>query len=684
MKGCFFFAVVAKVTSRDLKMATRYFSSLTIVVVTLSGGVVWADGLSYNGVTGTLTLPNAYTAEQGVVTYQYNNYGENFYKNQYSDTFNHVITIGVTPNLEVGGRLTNYNDGGGLGKRDLSGNIKFRLPELGYGLPDFALGANDVAGEAVNFRSQYLVASKKLGKGIYSLGYAVGDEPALDGVFGSAQYDFTSDLSLMAEYASSEYNLGARYDFSRLTKLPVSLTASVPFNTDNDDVVLGVSISKPLTSDARNNLVAKNTQLAFESGKEDLNTLAQTLAAYGFESISIGHTKSNEVIIAYENKVYNHSYLDGLALVSGAALRHVDHSKVVNLVILENKIPKLAVRFPLASLRDYFTKNDSLSKSHFLSGLRAWYPTSGFLSPKNVTWMQGVARGSKTWFDVTLQPKLRTAIGTEWSEADYSLALGADLDVSLWKGGSAHLSAVAPVSNSEYFDDGEVFSNNRYRSGVQEALIQQTVKPSRKTVVTGSAGLMEVQDDMYYTVQSEAGWVSDSGRSGIYAKAATFEPKDDEQGQESANLALASLKHSLPHYGVSAELEYGRYFEGDNGLKLNLARQIGSAEVLAYVKYVDKDDIEGGLTLAFPLTPRKDFKRGPLVVRGSERWSYSQGTTIKDPVVAGANSVRFNNLYNPSPSKTVKDGYFEAGLLSPAYLKANAHRLREAYVNLRN
>lgn len=671
-------------------MVIKNCSSLTLAVVALSGGVVWADGLSYNGVTGTLTLPNAYTAEQGVFSYQYNNYGEEFYKNQFSDTFNHVITIGVTPYLEVGGRLTNYSNddsvsanGRTTGKRDLSGNIKVRLPELGYGLPDFAIGANDVAGEAVNFRSQYLVGSKKLGKGIYSLGYAFGDEPAMDGVFGSAQYDFTNDFSLMAEYASSEYNLGARYDFSRLTKLPVSLTASMPLNSDNDDVVLGVSISKPLTAEARNNVVAQNTQLSFEGREEDLNTLARTLVAYGFEGISIGHTKSNEVVIAYENKVYNHSYLDGLALVSGAALEYVDHNKVVNLVILDNKIPKLAVRFPLASLRDYFTKNDSLSKSHFLTGLRAWYPNSGFLSSRNVTWLQGVARGNKTWFDVTLQPKLRTAIGTEWSEADYSLALGADLDIALWKGGSAHLSAVAPVSNSDHFDDGKVFSNNRYRSGVQEALIQQTVKPSRKTVVTGSAGLMEVQDDMYYTVQSEAGWVSASGRSGIYAKAATFESKDDDD-QESINLALASLKHSFPQYGVSAELEYGRYFEGDNGLKLNLARQIGSAEVLAYVKYVDKDDIEGGLTLAFPLTPRKDFKRGPLVVRGNERWSYSQGTTIKDPVVAGANSVRFNKLQDPSPSKTVKDGYFEAGLLSPAYLKANAHRLREAYVNLRN
>lgn len=663
-------------------MVIKHFSLVTLLAVSVSGDVLWADDITYTGMTGTMTLPNAYTAEQGVFSYQYNNYGEDLYKKRFNDTFNHVVTIGVTPFMEVGGRLTDYGNDGQLGARDLSGNIKFRFPELGYSLPDIALGATDVAGEARNFRSTYLVASKKLGKGIYSLGYADGDESALDGAFGSAQYDFTNDFSLMAEYASSEYNLGARYNFKRFTKLPVSVTASMPFNSDNDDVAIGVSISKPLTSDVRNNAISQEVKLSFENKGEDLNALAQALAEYGLENISIGHTKANEIVIAYDNKVYNHSYLDGLALVSGAALGYVDHSKIVNLVVLDNKVPKLAVRFPLASLRDYFTQNDRAAKSHFLATLQAWYPNSGFLSSRNVTWLAGVARGSKTWFDVTLQPKLRTAVGTEWSVSDYSLALSADLDVALWKGGSAHVSAVTPVSNSDNFDGGKVFSNNRYRSGLSEALLQQMVKPSRKTVVAGSAGVMEVQDDMYYTVQSEAGWTSGSGKTGLYAKAAAFELKDG--GDDSIHVALASFKQSFPEYGVSAELEYGRYFEGDNGLKLNLARQIGSAEVLAYVKYVDKDDIEGGLTLAFPLTPRKDFKRGPLVVRGNERWSYSQGTTIKDPVVAGANSVRFNKLQNPSPSKTVKDGYFEAGLLSPAYLKANAHRLREAYVNLRN
>ncbi|RVU83424.1 hypothetical protein EOL70_17005 [Leucothrix sargassi] len=672
-------------------MSAKYFRSATIGVMVLSCDLVWANDITYTGATGTLFLPNAYTLQQGRFAYQYNNFGEEFYKNQYSSTFNNVMTIGITPFLEIGGRLTEYynddqaqDNGITAGRRDLSANVKLKLPKLGYGLPEFALGANDIAGEAVHFRSQYVVGTKALGKGTYSVGYGTGDNPELDGAFASAKYDFTPHFSVMGEYAADKYSLGARYDFSRFLKLPVAITASMPFgseDSDNDELVLGLSVSSPITADARNKKAAKAVTLSFANQQDDYNSLVAALRSYGLESVSVGHV-GDELVIAYENKVYNHNYLDGMALVVGSALEYVRHDKVINVVLLDNKIAKLAARFPLASLKEYFVKNDGRSQRAFAGQVKVWYPAQSYLSPQRVKWLKGVAARNKTWFDVTLQPKVRTVIGHEWSEGEYSLAARADLDVPLWKGASLHVAGSEPVSNSTLFDDGRVFAQSRQRAGLNEALIQQTVKPSSTSAVMTSAGLMEVQNEMYYTVQSEASLRSRSGSTGLYAKAAAYEPKDDE-GLESVNTGLISVKQDLSQYDAQMELAYGRFFEGDNGVRLDLTRQFGPADVASYVKYLDQDNIEAGLQLTLPLTPRKDFKRGGLVVRGNEHWSYSQGSTIKDPLVSGGNPIRLNKLQNPMTHKNLNDDFYENDRLTPAYFKANVDRLREAYVNLR-
>jgi hypothetical protein len=191
---------------------------------------------------------------------------------------------------------------------------------------------------------------------------------------------------------------------------------------------------------------------------------------------------------------------------------------------------------------------------------------------------------------------------------------------------------------------------------------------------------MEVQNNTYYVVQSEGNISSESGNTNLYAKVSAFEGKDTD---ESINITVASVRQEFPRYGVGAELAYGEFFEGDKGLRLDLSRDLGVADVSAYVKYVDSDDIEGGLKLVLPLTPRKNFKRGALVVGGNDQWSYSQGTSIKDPLVSGGNPIRLNKLQDPLQSKTLKGSYLEGGRLSPAYLKANIYRFREAYINLR-
>ena len=679
---------------KDTKMILKSpFSPLLILSLSAICNPLFANDISFQGATGTLSTPNAYTAKEGQLSYQYNSYGEQAAKNRFDNTYNHIFTLGLHPRLEIGGRLTDYfnqrdefnTNGTRQGKRDLSANLKFSLPQLGYGLPDVAIGAMDIAGEALNFQSQYVVASKKLGKGTYSIGYAQGDNSDFSGTFGSAQYDISANLSLLGEYTSTQYNLGMNYDFGRLFGVPVALSAAIPVDTqagESDDPIFGLSFSVPVSQLAKREKAITTKSASFSKTNTDYHAYTQKLAHYGLEDIRLGKTKAGNIIVAYDNRTYNHSYLDAAGIVAGTAIELLDTASSITLVILDNQTPKLAVKLPLADLKHYYTQNTPATKQTLTRKLKAWYPPASYLSTPNIQWIKGTHIKNRTRADVVLQPNIKTAIGTEWGTGDYSLAARTDLDVALWKGGSLHLTADAPISNTALFSENHAFAASKHQSGITQALVQQTLKPSAKSVAMASIGQMNIQQQDYYTVQSEAVLASKSGNTKLYAKAARFEATDDTN-DDAKNTYLASLQQSFPHYQASGKVAYGKYFEGDKGTRLELTRHIGDTDITAYVNYIDKQDIAGGLQLSLPLTPRRDYKKGALVVRGNEHWSYSQGTTIKDPVVVGSNRIRTDMMLNPSPSKNLDKDYFESNRLSPAYLRANISRLREAYLSLR-
>lgn len=650
-----------------------------------------ANDTTFTGTTGVLSTPNAYTAAEGKLTYQYNSFGETPHKNTFDNTYNHIFTLGLHPRLEIGGRLTDYfnsrdefnSNGTRKGKRDLSANLKFSLPKLSSALPDIALGAIDIAGEAVNFSSQYVVASKKLGKGTYSVGYAQGDNQEFNGLFANAEYDLTNNLSLLAEYASDKYNVGASYNFSSALGLPLSISAAVPVNRaagENDDPMFGLSLSLPLDASKRRNRRAANKSLAFAQTTNDKTAFVQQLARYGLEDIRLGRSGSGNMILAFDNHVYNHSYIDAIGVAAGSAIKYLSGESQITIVLLDNKLPKLAVTLPLNALKTYFIQNSSRTKHALNRQLSIWYPKQTYLYSNNIQWIT-THQKNKTRLEMVVQPSIKTAIGTEWGTGDYSLAARANLNIPLWTGGSVSVSADAPISNTGLFDDQNVFSTSKHKSGLNQVMIHQAIKPSAQSAAMISVGQMHIQSDDYYTAQLEGALTSASGNQRIYAKTARFEEVDSDTSSPKTTY-LASVRQALPQYGASAEIAYGKFFEEDKGAKLKLTRHLGDTDITAYVNYIDKQDISGGLQLSFPLTPRRDYKKGAVVVRGNEHWSYRQGTTIKDPVVVGSNRIRTDMMLDPSPNNTLSKSYYESNKLTPGYLKANIGRLRESYLNL--
>ena len=177
-------------------------------------------------------LPSAYLVESGDMALSLGNYQDpklGSYERQKS----YSLGFGFLSGVELFGRFAKYNSRvaaspGAPNRRgisDISADVKWQLPIELQGLPKLAVGATDISGGALLFRSTYAVASEEVGPLRWSVGYARG-KPALgqtgnakvpDGVFGGAESKLgTSRTTLLAETDGTQQHAGLRYDSEAL------------------------------------------------------------------------------------------------------------------------------------------------------------------------------------------------------------------------------------------------------------------------------------------------------------------------------------------------------------------------------------------------------------------------------------------------------------------------------------
>ena len=633
-----------------------------------------ANDLALPGFTGSIRTPNANIAPLGRFEYQFNNYND---LNSSSDnTYNHVFAVGLNAYIEVGGRLTNwYNDNrvtntnGTLpGKRDLSGNLKFRTPKIHRLLPDIAFGVQDFAGEAVNFRSTYGVASKTFGKTTVSLGYAKSDTSALNGEFASLDIKLSPDLALKADYLNKTFAVGLDINANRITRLPLSLQISGEKQEDGDwNELLGLTLSLPLDKKLRLSS-QQPTNLKLASQERSISKFIQSLESHGLSHSKLGHL-SNTDIIFVENNVYNHSYLDALSVVLGNAYKHLGGRNSVRVVLSKQNIPLLAVQ---VSMHEY-GKHINGQPSTLHATTRAWLPAKNSL--RKVNWVASTKSAKRSPINIRLQPELNTNLGSEWGVFDYSAALRADIKIPLGRIADFVISGSIPIANSDLYDDGNAFANRRHESKINHAVIQKLIKPRTSTVVLASGGYSTINNDEYILGQIEGLHNISASKNQIFAKAAYFNNKNSARSDEL--IAVVGLKRHIDFLDIDAEVNYGQFYNEDRGVKIKTSKFYGDTQLSAEIKYIDTDDISGLLSISLPLTPRKDKLLGNTVVRASQSWKYGIETTIKDPIVVGSNRVRPNFMLDPSLSYTLEKDYLDNNRISPDHFMNNLSQTRE-------
>lgn len=653
-----------------------------------------AEDLSFLGVSGVLVTPDAHLLAEGNFSYQYNNYIESRFKANHTKGGNHVFSIGLSRYVEIGGRLTDYKATGLLynpngtqrGKRDLSGNIKIRLPKLAQWMPDIALGVNDFGGEAVNFESQYAVATKSIGKLDFSVGYAKGDNQSFDGAFSSVKYALTPNLSLRAEYDSKVGRLGAHYDLSSLLHLPLSIKIATPVSGDNTSNFIGIDLALAFDGKKRQAIrkggstPTVSRQLEGSEAKR-VKDMAAKLAKYGFENIKIGRMSSGKYVLFVENRVFNHSMIDALGVALGTAHEFIPDDQSINIVLTQQGHHELSVETKIGAFSNYLKNTQASSVNAFKSQLVVGFVSRRFEQAAGIKWFNGITQGDSPRVDIKLSPAIANSVGHEWGVYDYSLALQTDVKVNLWKGGNALFSGQIPLHASEEFKADGVFNGRLHEKGLKQVLIQQYIKPTKQLSALASLGKVEVNTNEYNTAQVEARWMSEQGNHQFSTHLAYFDPKDKTRDKES--LAIGSYEYHPSDSNWSAEISQGQFFKGDAGMRVRLKKHFADTVISPYINYINKKDISGGLSISMPLTPRKDYKNKYFTVRGEPDWNYSLGTTIKDPVVVGSNRQRPYMMFEPKLANNLSGDYLDSNRLTPQYVISNIKRLREAYYTLR-
>jgi hypothetical protein len=275
---------------------------------------------------------------------------------------------------------------------------------------------------------------------------------------------------------------------------------------------------------------------------------------------------------------------------------------------------------------------------------------------------------------VMLKPILSSTLGTEFGVFDYSLAARADVIVPLWQGAAFNISKDWSVQETDDFTKdgifGGVFRGQRVPDGVKDRVISQTFRLGRGFTTMISYGRFFTVND---GVSLESRWEPGDGRNRFRVILTDFEDKHDPR--ITRNARLASWRYFFQSTNSEINLTAGEFYSEDSGYKIDFTQHIGDTRLHLIYKKSEGNNFAGvGFTI--PLTPRKDVGRfAGVQLTGTPSWRYDINTILGEQ----GNRLVFGPNVIPTEFFNLRNGYFNGDRLSPAYIRANQERLREAW-----
>ncbi|MCW5649308.1 MAG: YjbH domain-containing protein [Ramlibacter sp.] len=676
------------------------FSAAGIAASGVPGVQAQVRGISAQGTTGGLVIPSAQVLDSGVLALTAGNYQEpglgTFRRKR-----NYSLGIGLMPNIELFGRFADYQNllpgsTAITGPRDLSANVKFKLPSFWRGQPDVAVGLNDIGGGAAYFKSRYAVVSDQIGPVRWSAGYAwgslvVGISPsryAFDGAFGGAEWALgDSGLSLLAEYDGQQKHAGVRYASPELrilgnARLLATLQRSMGANNNAgskaDQTSVALSIMVPLEANALRPAEFKPTKALrpLESApnasgmvptpEDQQETLLKSLLSAGFERVRVGVWNGN-LLVEYENHRYEQTEADAIGLVLGLAVENAPPGvRRVSAVTFKSGLRQYETSVDVPIYRAFLRDGDaSLARTSLATDRFPDY------ADDEVRWLDARPTG-RTPVRVEIKPDINYTVGTEVGAFDYSLAANVQGIVPLWRGAELYTSYIRRVSNSDNYEPGFAFSGSRQRNGLKVAAVQQSFWLGPQ--VFANLGVGRYNYDAY-GVQGEASLFVPGRDDVIRLRAGAYQR---QPGQTNAQRLQVSGSYRWI-YSPSTWLEAGlqQYSDGTRGPSFVLTRWFGDVGAHLFFRKGGNRQF-AGLEISIPLTPRKGMEPGFIQFTGTPQFQRGIRTRITGGSTA-TNNVEPNAVRDMQLDYNAELRQLNAGRTSQRYFISQLHRMREAF-----
>jgi len=679
---------------------------------------------SLNGYTGLINTPTAEVLNKGLIDIGYNNQLD-FKGRFYEDGHNYIFSAGLFDGLEVSGLIAanSMNDNmfhsEGRGQlRDLSFNAKYQIPYIPKNWFTVAIGAKDIGGAANNYETYYAVASKEFGDFRFSAGMATSERLTgqMDGAFAGIEWQPFDWFALQAEHDGEAENASARitipkkwlYDVGTLT-----LTSRFYSNSDFDEqsTYWGINFTTPLTSSIKhkkaapaptnkNNIAASgvtshnvkanneikpskqarsyklNTinpnasetnneqKTSIKSINRQVASLKAKLAQDGFENLLVGYNQQNQIIVQFENSVFNRNDIDAFGLVLGRIAEYITPTNAqFNVVLAKYDIPLMNITGQVNNYREFI-------ESNLTPDLNV---TKGALvMPKGVTWV-GLTRTNSPYFKprVTFGPSLTNSYATELGVYDFSLALRADVDLPLWHGGGITAGGQVHVANSDDFDKDAPFRRLREKTGIDRAVFYQTLELPFGLYNQTQIGYFKETYD-YTGITNETTWLSDAGRHKITANLGYFEYQDYQGDRDYKTL---SYQYNWVEQDITLHATAGEFWSADTGAKVESRFWFGDSYLSIFLE--DTAVRKVGIAFSIPLTPQKDMNVTRYgQIKGNEAWRHTASTQIGQ----SHNQLVFNQGYTPATAISLDKTFLNQGRMSSDYIYANLSRLKGVYI----
>jgi len=345
---------------------------------------------------------------------------------------------------------------------------------------------------------------------------------------------------------------------------------------------------------------------------ENLASLQKRLVTAGFIDVQVGQRRNRELVVAYENTIFNHNELDALGVVAGIVSESaLEAFETVRIVIKRKGLQVAVVSTPSAELRTFMQAAGDVRAR---KGSFSFTYDTGITEDTYFLPMAGSSRFPDT--SLILAPGLQTYVATEVGVFDYLLSFRPEIISTLWKGGVLNLRWDIPIAWSDDFDDGKSFRSRRNDPRMDRAMLFQGVNLAPGLLANLGAGM--ILYDNYGTL-NEISWSPGEGTHRLRGLQAWAR---DENSGSTTDVYLGSYRYLYAPLDLSLEVTGGRYWGEDHGFSLELKRFFGDTAVSTF--YKNTTTTEGkhwqaaGIQFSFPLTPRKDLKIGPLQVRGTD------------------------------------------------------------------